>query len=150
MRKKSVILVVLVAALSGCPPYPPYRPPPPGGLAGMGDVEPNDSPAQAQFVQQLSIGDSVSINGNTSFFDTQDWFEFDVAVSARLFLMLGFGTGDLDIEIYHQTGALAVFSSTDNPEIGDLFVPAGRVFIGVSTSFFSVTNYTLDVMAATP
>ena len=74
-----------------------------------------------------------------------------MAVSARLFLMLSFGAGDLDIEIYDQTGALiTVFSSfTDNPEIGDLFVPAGRVFVLVN-SFFSATNYTLDVMAATP
>ena len=107
----------------------------------------------------LAIGDSASINGTTgmtSLLDFEDWFEFDAAVATRLILVLGYTSGDFNIEVYDQSGALIdlfssfnLFGNSFNPVMGEVVVPAGPVFVLVN-SFFSVTNYTLDVMAATP
>jgi len=118
----------------------------------VGEVEPNDSAFDANYLGHLYAGSSVRVLGRISAADLYDGFAFVAGepLSVRFVLSATNPTADLDVCVYDPSidDFVLCFEDPLDPEVGSFDVlDAGTEFHLVVTPFEGVSDYELEIVA---
>ena len=143
-------LLIFVGAVGGCTGSGDQGG---GGCLTFGDVEPNDTPLTAEFLDELFVGECGTIYG--SLFDPADVDRYSVLVRQSLTLVITFDPSplvDFDVQLFDaDTGQLIRDCGLNVvPEVCVVFfdVRGGDIAVDVVvTSFIGAGTYTLTIDA---
>jgi hypothetical protein len=140
----------IALALAGCHHRHSSKPRIASGL--VGEVEPNDSAFNANYLGHLYGGDGVRVLGRISAADLYDGFAFVAGepLSVRFVLRADDPGADLDVCVYdpYIDDFVLCFEDPLDPEVGSFDVlDAGAEFHIVVTPFAGVSDYELEIVA---